>query len=103
MSISSNTPLPAATRCWILGPAIGRAVEGYPEDLTIVVIVAGGLFYQVDGTRAGFINKEFDLFCVDKIIAEPEALTQYKNRETLGKAGSQGVELLTWITMRSAL
>ena len=56
-----------------------------------------------DGTRAGFINKAFDQLCLDKIIAEPEALTRYTNRQIIEQAGSQGVELMTWIAMRGAL
>ena len=43
----------------------------------MVVIGTGGLSHQLDGARAGFINKEFDLLCLDKIVAEPEALTRY--------------------------
>jgi len=100
---SVQHPLPTAARCWKLSQAIGRAVEGYPEDMKILVIASGGLSHQLDGTRAGFVNKEFDLFCLDKIIAEPEALTHYTNRQIIEKAGSLGVELLTWITMRGAL
>ena len=71
--------------------------------MKIVVITSDRLSHQLDGTRAGFINTEIDLFCLDKIIAEPEALTHYTNRQIIEKVGSQGMELLTWITMRGAL
>ena len=46
-----------------------------------MVIGTGGLSHQLDGARAGFINKEFDLLCLDKIVAEPEALTRYSIHE----------------------
>lgn len=96
-------PLPSATRCFKLGHAIGRAVESYPEDLKVVVVGTGGLSHQLDGERAGFINKEFDLMCLDKLIDDPQALTHYTNTQLVELAGTQGVELLMWITARGAL
>ncbi len=104
--ISINTvqhPLPSAARCFKFGQAIGRAIESYGQDLNVVVLGTGGLSHQLDGTRAGFINKEFDLFCMDKIVREPEALTRFSIPQLVEQAGSQGVELLTWIAMRGAL
>ncbi len=100
---SVQHPLPTAARCWKLGQAIGRALESYPKDMKIIVLGTGGLSHQLDGTRAGFINKEFDLLCLDKIVGDPEALTRYTNRQIVELAGSQGVELMTWIAMRGAL
>ncbi len=100
---SVQHPLPTAARCYKLGQAIGRAVASYPKDLKVVVVGTGGLSHQLDGTRAGFINKEFDLLCMDKILNDPVALTKYSNRQIIEQAGSQGVELMTWIAMRGAL
>ena len=100
---SVQHPLPTAARCWKLGRAIGRAIESSPRDLKVVVLGTGGLSHQLDGARAGFINKEFDLFCLDKIVDDPEALTRFSNRQIIEMAGSQGVELMTWIAMRGAL
>ena len=74
-----------------------------PQDLKVVVVGTGGLSHQLDGTRAGFINKEFDLLCLDKIVDEPEALTRYSIHELVEQAGSQGVEFINWIAMRGAL
>ena len=96
-------PLPTAARCYKLGQAIGRAIESFPQDLKVLVLGTGGLSHQLDGTRAGFINKDFDLLCMDKIVNDPVALTRYSNREIVELAGSQGVELMTWIAMRGAL
>ena len=55
---SVQHPLPSALRCWKLGQAIGRALESWPGAEKIVVVGTGGLSHQLDGTRAGFNNKE---------------------------------------------
>jgi protocatechuate 4,5-dioxygenase beta chain len=96
-------PLPSAARCFKLGRSIGRAIESYPEDLNVVILGTGGLSHQLDGERAGFINKEFDQLCMDKIAREPKALTHYSSLELVEQAGTQGVEFLNWLAMRGAL
>ncbi|MGZ6027747.1 MAG: class III extradiol dioxygenase family protein [Caulobacteraceae bacterium] len=96
-------PLPSPHRCFELGKAIGRAVESYEKDIKVLVIGTGGLSHQLDGTRAGFINKPFDLMCLEKLVDDPEALTHYTVREIVEQAGSQGIELLMWIAMRGAM
>jgi protocatechuate 4,5-dioxygenase beta chain len=104
--ISINTvqhPLPTATRCFKLGQAVGRALEAYDEDLKVLIVGTGGLSHQLEGTRAGFINKEFDLMCLDKLTHDPQALTGYSNAQLVELAGSQGVELLMWLAARGAL
>ena len=100
---SVQHPLPNAARCYKLGQAIGRAIESYPKDIKVLVVGTGGLSHQLDGTRAGFINKDFDLLCMEKIVSDPVALTRYTNRQIIELAGSQGVELMCWIAMRGAL
>jgi protocatechuate 4,5-dioxygenase beta chain len=96
-------PLPSLKRCLALGRSIGRAIESYPQDLRVMVVGTGGLSHQLDGTRAGFVNKEFDKLCMDKIVNEPDALTRYSNHELVELSGSQGVEFLNWIAMRGAM
>ena len=69
--VSINTvqhPLPSLARCLKLGHSIGRALESYQQDLRVLVVGTGGLSHQLDGKRAGFINKEFDQLCLDKIV-----------------------------------
>ncbi len=100
---SVQHPLPSALRCWKLGQAIGRALDSWQGAEKIVVIGTGGLSHQLDGTRAGYINKEFDQLCLEKIVDDPVALTRYSNKELIELAGSQGVELMCWIAMRGAL
>jgi protocatechuate 4,5-dioxygenase beta chain len=104
--VSVNTvqhPLPTPARCLKFGQAIGRAIASYPEDLRVVVLGTGGLSHQLDGTRAGFINKEFDLMCMEKIVAEPQALARYSTLDLVRLAGAQGVELMNWLVARGAL
>jgi protocatechuate 4,5-dioxygenase, beta chain len=104
--IAINTvqhPLPSPARCFKLGQALGRAIESYPADVNVLVLGTGGLSHQLDGKRAGFINKEFDLMCMDKLVSDPQALATYSSLQIVEQAGSQGVELLNWIAMRGAL
>jgi len=96
-------PLPSLARCLKLGQSIGRAVSSYPQDLRVVVVGTGGLSHQLDRTRAGFNNKEFDALCLDKIVTEPETLTRYSIHDLVELSGSQGVEFLNWMAMRGAL
>ena len=96
-------PLPSARRCLALGQAVGRAIASYPRDFKVVVLGTGGLSHQLDGERAGFINKEFDFLCLDKLIKDPAALTTYSNVELVRLAGTQGIEILNWIAARGAL
>jgi protocatechuate 4,5-dioxygenase beta chain len=90
-------------RCLELGRSVGRAIESYGQDLSVLVIGTGGLSHQLDGARAGFVNKEFDKFCMDKLASEPEALTRYTIPKLVELSGAQGVELLNWVAMRGAL
>ena len=99
----TGIPLPSAARAYKLGQAVGRALQSYQSNDRILVVGTGGLSHQLDGKRAGFINKEFDQMCLDKIVQEPEALTDFSALDIVEKAGSQGVELLNWIAMRGAL
>lgn len=96
-------PLPSPARCLKLGRAIGKAIESYARDFRVLVVGSGGLSHQLEGTRAGFINKPFDLMCMDRLVDDPEALTVYSIPELVERAGSQGVELLNWLAMRGAL
>jgi protocatechuate 4,5-dioxygenase beta chain len=104
--IAINTvqhPLPSPARCYKFGQAVGRAIESYQQGLKVLVLGTGGLSHQLDGKRAGFINKEFDMWCLDKLVGDPAALARRSTPEIVEEAGTQGVELLNWIAMRGAL
>ncbi|MGI1678863.1 MAG: protocatechuate 3,4-dioxygenase [Cellvibrionaceae bacterium] len=96
-------PMPSPKRCFDLGKAIGAAIESYDKDLKVVVLGTGGLSHQLDGERAGFINKKFDIECMDKIVDHPEELTKYSIRDLVEIAGAQGPELIMWLGMRGVL
>ena len=96
-------PLPSPSRCYKLGKALGRAIESYDEDLKVVVFGTGGMSHQLQGERAGFINKKFDLMFMEKLVTDPEALTRYSISQLVELAGSEGVELIMWLAMRGAM
>jgi protocatechuate 4,5-dioxygenase, beta chain len=96
-------PLPHPRRCYALGQAIGRAVEAWPTDEKVVVIGTGGMSHQLDGERAGFINKKFDEMCMEALLNDPEKLTKYSSLDLVREAGAQGAEIIMWLTARGAL
>jgi protocatechuate 4,5-dioxygenase beta chain len=96
-------PPPTAHRCYMLGKAIRKAVESYDQDLRVVVFGTGGMSHQLQGPRAGLINKEFDRRFLDKFATDPEALTRIQHVEFVREAGSEGIELVMWLIMRGAL
>jgi protocatechuate 4,5-dioxygenase beta chain len=98
-----QAPLPSARRCYKLGQAVARAVLSWQGDETVVMIGTGGLSHQLDGERAGFINKPFDLEFMRSLIENPTWATQYSTHELVEKAGTQGIELLMWLATRAAL
>lgn len=104
--IAINTvqhPLPSPKRCLELGRTVGRALKSWKGPEKIVVFGTGGLSHQLEGKRAGFINKDYDHFCLDNIGPNPEALLRHDSLDIVELAGSQGVEILNWIAARGAL
>jgi protocatechuate 4,5-dioxygenase beta chain len=98
-----QAPLPSARRCFKLGEAIGRAVASWPIDARVLVIGTGGLSHQLDGERAGFINKDFDLRFMDSMVGDPAWATQYSTEDLVELTGTQGVELLNWLVARATI
>ena len=96
-------PLPSAKRCMALGRAIGEAVEAWDPTKKVVMIGSGGLSHQLDGQRAGFINKPFDLKFMQSMVDEPGWAAQYSINELVEKTGTQGIELLNWLAARAAI
>jgi protocatechuate 4,5-dioxygenase beta chain len=96
-------PPPSGRRCFALGKAIRRAVESFDEDLAVQVWGTGGMSHQLQGPRAGLINREWDNRWMDRLIGEPEALAAMPHVEYLREAGSEGIELVMWLIMRGAL
>ena len=96
-------PMPSLKRCFEFGSAIGRAIESYPEDLKVVLIGTGGLSHQLEGERAGHLNKKFDTYCMDLMAGDPAPLLQISNVDLVEQAGTAGLEFMNWMTMRGAL
>ena len=96
-------PPPTGNRCWLLGEAIARAVASFPADLNVQVWGTGGMSHQLQGPRAGLINKVFDTAFLDDMTADPERLRRLPHLDYLREAGSEGIELVMWLIMRGAL
>jgi len=96
-------PPPSGNRCWMLGEAIKRAVESFPEDLNVQVWGTGGMSHQLQGPRAGLINREWDTAFLDALTENPEKLREMPHIEYLREAGSEGIELVMWLIMRGAM
>ena len=96
-------PPPTGARCFKLGQALAKILAEYPEDLRVVVFGTGGMSHQLQGERAGLVNKEFDLKFLDDLVASPSELSTKTHVEYMREAGSEGVELVMWLIMRGAL
>ncbi|MEZ5928784.1 MAG: class III extradiol dioxygenase subunit beta [Parvularculaceae bacterium] len=96
-------PPPSGNRCYMLGEAIARAVDSYPEDLKVQVWGTGGMSHQLQGPRAGLINAEWDQKFLDDLTADPERLRRIPHIEYLRETGSEGIEMVMWLIMRGAL
>src|SRR5574337_1312097 len=96
-------PLPTARRTYALGRAVGEAIHSWSGDKKVLVIASGGLSHQLDGERAGFINKSFDQQFMDSLVDNPTWITQYTNDELVELTGTQGIELLMWVAARGIL
>src|SRR5690606_29436923 len=59
-----QVPLPRPARCFALGRALGEGIASWPGDEKVVIIGTGGMSHQLDGQRAGFINRRFDEYCL---------------------------------------
>lgn len=96
-------PPPSGRRCFELGKALRRAVESFDENLNVQVWGTGGMSHQLQGPRAGLINSAFDQDFLDRIVNDPEPLSQVPHINYVREAGSEGIELVMWLIMRGAL
>lgn len=96
-------PVPSGRRCYMLGQAIGRAIRSYDEDLNVQIWGTGGMSHQLQGSRAGLINREWDNAFLDQIINDPDGLSQKPHIDYVREAGSEGIELVMWLIARGAM
>ncbi|WP_030755736.1 protocatechuate 4,5-dioxygenase subunit alpha [Streptomyces griseus] len=96
-------PVPSGARCFELGRALRRAVESYDRPLKVQVWGTGGMSHQLQGPRAGLINREWDNAFLDRLVADPAGLAEVPHLEYVEEAGSEGIELVMWLIARGAL
>jgi gallate dioxygenase len=96
-------PLPTARRCFKLGQAVRRAIESFPEDLTVVVVGTGGLSHQIHGERTGFNDTDWDDTFLQKFVEEPEYLNSLTHADLIRRGGAESAEVIMWMAMRGAL
>jgi protocatechuate 4,5-dioxygenase beta chain len=96
-------PVPSGRRCFQLGQAIRKAVESFDENLNVQIWGTGGMSHQLQGPRAGLINKVWDNKFLDRLIEDPAGLSQVDHIEYVREAGSEGIELVMWLIARGAM
>lgn len=96
-------PAPSGRRCLELGKAIRKAIESYDQPLNVQICGTGGMSHQLQGARAGLINKEFDNAFLDRLIVDPEGQASVPHIDYVREAGSEGIELVMWLIARGAM
>jgi protocatechuate 4,5-dioxygenase beta chain len=96
-------PVPSGQRCFNLGRAIRKAVQSYDRDLKVQIWGTGGMSHQLQGPRAGLINKDWDNRFLDRLIEDPAGLAKVPHIEYVREAGSEGIELVMWLIARGAM
>ena len=96
-------PVPSGQRCFNLGKAIRKAIESYDQDINVHIWGTGGMSHQLQGARAGLINKAFDNAFLDKLINDPQAAADISHIDYVREAGSEGIELVMWLIARGAM
>ena len=96
-------PVPSGMRCYKLGKSIAKALALYDEPLNVHIWGTGGMSHQLQGPRAGLINREWDNAFLDQLIADPDALARRPHLDYVRQAGSEGIELVMWLIARGAM
>jgi protocatechuate 4,5-dioxygenase beta chain len=96
-------PVPSGQRCFNLGKAIRKAVESFDGDLKVQIWGTGGMSHQLQGARAGLINRAFDNAFLDRLITDPAGQAAVPHIDYVREAGSEGIELVMWLIARGAM
>ncbi|MFB7582524.1 protocatechuate 4,5-dioxygenase subunit alpha [Streptomyces hydrogenans] len=96
-------PVPSGARCFALGRALRKAIESYDRPLRVQVWGTGGMSHQLQGPRAGLINRAWDNAFLDRLVEDPAGLARVPHLEYVEEAGSEGIELVMWLIARGAL
>jgi protocatechuate 4,5-dioxygenase beta chain len=84
------------------GPAIRKAVESYDEPLNVHIWGTGGMSHQLQGPRAGLINRRVGQPLPRPPDRRPEAW-RVPHIDYVREAGSEGIELVMWLIARGAM
>lgn len=96
-------PIPTPQRCWEMGKILREAIESFPGDERVVIMGTGGLSHQLQGSRAGFINREADEDWLNNIANNYEKFRDMSREDYVEQFGSEGAELIMWLVMRAAM
>ena len=96
-------PVPSGQRCLNIGKAIAKAIASYDKPLNVQIWGTGGMSHQLQGPRAGLINREWDNAWLDKMINDPESCAKTPHIDYVREAGSEGIELVMWLIARGAM
>ena len=96
-------PVPSGARCFKLGRSLRKAIESYDRPLRVQVWGTGGMSHQLQGPRAGLINRAWDNAWLDQMIADPVGCAATPHIDYVREAGSEGIELVMWLIARGAM
>jgi 3-O-methylgallate 3,4-dioxygenase len=86
-----NQPTPA--RCYALGQAVRRAIDGWAKDKRVAVIASGGLSHTI-------IDEDLDHRTLDAVLGGDETALKALPRDKLQLGTS---EILNWIAVAGAM
>ena len=97
-------PFPRAQRCYSLGQAIGRFIEGWTGHQRVALVISGSFALEVGGPKVGWTDQVW----VDTVRgylerADYRGLTEVATQERMAAAGNASGELLNWITATGAV
>ena len=91
-------PPPTGHRCFMLGRAIKKAVESFPDDLRVVIFGTGGLSHQISGPRAGLINSKWDKASSTICRRIRRSSSRFRIIDYMREAGAEGIEMVMWLS-----
>jgi protocatechuate 4,5-dioxygenase beta chain len=71
--------------------------------LNVHIWGTGGMSHQLQGARAGLINRAWDNAWLDQMIADPVGCANTPHIDYVREAGSEGIELVMWLIARGAM
>jgi aromatic ring-opening dioxygenase catalytic subunit (LigB family) len=92
-------PMPSLRRCYQLGQAIRRVVEGFGGAERVAVVGAGGLSHWIGVPQVGRIDSEFDHWFLDRLERGQLDDVLDLPDEELELAGNGAHEIRSWLTI----